>query len=115
MVPGPNAPVDVSSWWHRASIGRDSYVRVVNIGYLFPFGHRAVRITITDREIQVDLDGEAVAYLVPKEYIVVTEPEITYTGRPYEPYAGRGNPIRSLRGQDGDHPADRLRPLDRPV
>lgn len=37
-VPGPNSPVDTASWWHRASIGRDSYVRVVNIGYLFPWG-----------------------------------------------------------------------------
>ena len=94
--PGPNSPVDLASWWHRASIGRDSYVRVVNIGYLFPWGNRAVRITITDREIQVDSNNDAVAYLVQKQYIVVTEPQITYAGDTHEPHGGRGNPIRRL-------------------
>ncbi len=95
-VPGPNTPVDTASWWHRASIGRDSYVRVVNIGYLFPWGNRASRITISDREIQVNSNGEAVAYLVQKQYIAVKEPQITYAGDLDEPYDGRGNPIRSL-------------------
>ena len=95
-APGPNTPVDVSSWWHRASIGRDSYVRVVNIGYLFPWGNRASRITISDREIQVNSNGEAVAYLVQKQYIAVKEPLVTYAGDPDEPNGGRGNPIRSL-------------------
>jgi hypothetical protein len=94
--PGPNSPADVASWWHRASTGRDSYVRVVNIGYLFPWGNRAVRITITDREIQVNGRNEAVAYLVQKQYIVVKEPQITYASDALEPHDGRGNPIRSL-------------------
>ncbi len=95
-TPGPNSPVNLASWWHRASIGRDSYVRVVNIGYLFPWGNRAVRITISDREIQVDPSGNAVAYLVQKQYIVVTEPQVSYAGDPAEPHAGRGNPIRKV-------------------
>ncbi|MGO9661018.1 MAG: hypothetical protein ACLP7F_22025 [Acidimicrobiales bacterium] len=94
--PGPNSGISLSSWIHRTSIGRDSYVRVVNLGYLFPFGHRAVRVTITDREFQVDPDGDVVAYLVTKEYIVVTEPVMTYTGDAHEPYAGRGNPLRRV-------------------
>jgi hypothetical protein len=96
-TPGPNSPVNLASWWHRASIGRDSYVRVVEIGYLFPWGNRAVRITISDREIQVDSNHNAVAYLVQKQYIVVTEPQITYAGDPHEPHGGRGNPIRNLK------------------
>jgi hypothetical protein len=95
-TPGPNSPVDLASWWHRASIGRDSYVRVVDIGYLFPWGNRAVRITITDREIQVDANHNGVAYLVQKQYIVVKEPQVSYTGDPLEPNAGRGNPIRNI-------------------
>ena len=55
-----------------------------------------MRITISDREIQVDTNGDAVAYLVQKQYIVVTEPQVTYAGDPDEPYGGRGNPIRHL-------------------
>ncbi len=38
----------------------------------------------------------SVAYLVTKEYIVVTEPIITYTGDTHEPYSGRGNPLRQV-------------------
>ena len=94
--PGPNSGVSLAQWVHRASTGRDSYVRVVFLGYLFPFGHRAVRIYITDREFQADRPGSTVAYLVTREYIVVTEPVVTYTGDPDEPYGGRGNPIRSV-------------------
>ena len=95
-TPGPNSGVSLAQWVHRASAGRDSYVRVVFLGYLFPFGHRAVRIYITDREFQVDQLGGTVAYLVTREYVVVTEPVISYAGDPDEPYAGRGNPIRSV-------------------
>ena len=113
-TPGPNSGIDLASWWHRASIGRDSYVRVVDIGYLFPWGNRAVRITISDREIQVDSNGDAVAYLVQKQYIVVTEPQVTYAGDPFEPYGGRGNPIRNLLVKTVTTPPDRLRDLDRP-
>ena len=51
--PGPNSRISLESWIHRTSVGRDSYVRVVNLGYLFPFGHRAVKIKVTDREFQV--------------------------------------------------------------
>ncbi|MGO9583814.1 MAG: hypothetical protein ACLP36_13530 [Acidimicrobiales bacterium] len=111
--PGPNSPVDLSAWWHRASIGRDSYVRVVITGYLFPWGNRASRIIISDREIQVNANGEAVAYLVQKQYIAVKQPQITYAGDPDEPDGGRGNPIRSLLVKtvttppiDFDHKAD---------
>ena len=96
-TPAPNSGVSLAQWVHRASAGRDSYVRVVFLGYLFPFGHRAVRIVITDREFQVDGAGSTVAYLVTREYIVVTEPLLSYAGDPDEPFAGRGNPIRSVQ------------------
>ncbi|MGD0810284.1 MAG: hypothetical protein ABSA91_11330 [Acidimicrobiales bacterium] len=100
--PGPNSGISLESWAHRTSVGRDSYVRVVNLGYLFPFGHRAVKIKVTDREFQVASASavadvaEVVAFLVTKEYIVVTEPIITYTGDPHEPFSGRGNPLRQV-------------------
>ena len=77
-------------------------MRVVNLGYLFPFGHRAVKIKVTDREFQVASASvvaevpEVVAFLVTKEYIVVTEPIITYTGDTHEPFSGRGNPLRQV-------------------
>jgi hypothetical protein len=94
--PGPNSGISLIQWIHRASIGRDSYVRVVLLGYLFPFGNRAVYITITDREFQADNAGATVAYLVQRYYVVVTEPVITFTGDPNEPSGGRGNPMRTV-------------------
>ena len=93
---GGNNPIPLQSWIHRTSIGRDSYVRVVTEGYLFPFGNHAVSIAITDREFHTDPAGETLAYLVEKVYIVVTQPVITFTGDPDEPNAGRQNPIRTL-------------------
>jgi hypothetical protein len=94
--PGSDSGVSLAQWTHRASTGRDSYVRVVFLGYLFPFGHRAVRVEVTDREFWNDYAGDTGAYLVTRSYITVTQPVITYTGDPYEPYSGRGNPIRSV-------------------
>src|SRR5690606_10996640 len=36
---GQNAPTDLVSWDHHASMGRDYFVKVVTKGYLVPFGH----------------------------------------------------------------------------
>jgi hypothetical protein len=92
----PGEEASLAEWVHRASIGRDSYVRVVYYGYLFPFGNRAVWVVITDREFQTDRAGATVALLVQRSYVVVTEPVITFTGDPNEPSAGRGNPMRTV-------------------
>jgi hypothetical protein len=94
--PSQESGVSLASWLHRASLGRDSYVRTANIGYLFPFGNRAVRVSITNREFHVDQLGSTVAYLVTKNYIVVTEPVISYAGDQNEPSGGRGNPVRAV-------------------
>ncbi len=94
--PDPHSGVSLQSWIHRASIGRDSYVRVVNLGHLYPFSIKAVKIKITDREFQADPNGDVVAYLVTREFIVVTEPITSFNGDPNEPFSGRGNPMRQV-------------------
>lgn len=95
-TPGPQSGISLQSWIHRASLGRDSYVRVVNLGHLYPFSIKAVKISITDREFHADPNGDTVAYLVKREFIVVTEPTISFTGDPNEPFSGRGNPMRQV-------------------
>ncbi len=90
----PAAADNLVEWVHRTSIGRDSYVRVVEFGFLFPFGHQAVRVTITDREFQADPNAEVIAYLVQKSFIVVVQPRLGYDGNAGEPNAGRQNPLR---------------------
>jgi hypothetical protein len=73
--------LDISQWTHIATQGRDHYVRIVYEGFLYPFGHRAALVKVTERKI-VPADGVNVlyptAYLKQYEYIVVNEPEKVY-------------------------------------
>ena len=45
-------PLNISQWRHRGTQGRDHYVRVVYEGFLFPFGHRASLVKITERKFE---------------------------------------------------------------
>ena len=69
--------LSVEEWRHRATMGRDNYVRVVYAGFLFPFGHRASLIKVTERKFHRDYPGN-VAYLRQRMFIVVREPERDY-------------------------------------
>ncbi len=76
----------IESYRHKAGIGRDAYVRVTEPGFLFPFGHRAVFVTVTERKIEDR--SNAVAYLRQRYFIVVREPT--------RAYAGRDTPLRQV-------------------
>jgi hypothetical protein len=75
-VPTPQG-LSVEEWRHRGTMGRDNYVRVVYAGFLFPFGHRASLIKVTERKFHRDVPGN-VAYLRQRMFIVVREPEKDY-------------------------------------
>jgi hypothetical protein len=64
-------------WRHQATLGRDHYVKVVNKGFLFPFGHHVVEITVTEREFE-EINGEIVATSRQIVYLVVREPTLSY-------------------------------------
>jgi hypothetical protein len=87
--------LDVEEWRHRATLGRDHYVRVVRAGYLFPWGHRASLVTVTERQFHPDLTG-APAYLRQCMFVVVREPLKTYrdSGLKYE---------GDVSGRHGEH------------
>jgi hypothetical protein len=74
----PPDNLSVEEWCHRATMGRDHYVRVVYKGYLFPFGHRASLIKITERKFCRAPSGGKTAYLFQRMYIVVREPEKSF-------------------------------------
>ncbi|HEY0603432.1 MAG TPA: hypothetical protein VGD58_10995, partial [Herpetosiphonaceae bacterium] len=80
--PDEDAGLDVQEWRHNATQGRDHYVRVVQRGYIYPFGHRAVHVTISERKIQtVAKPGggtQTVAALRKRQYVVITEPDKRY-------------------------------------
>ncbi|HVZ41313.1 MAG TPA: hypothetical protein VHI13_18685 [Candidatus Kapabacteria bacterium] len=69
----------VEEWTHRAAMGRDTFVRVVYAGFLYPFGHYASVIKITERKFQPHPANPAVkvAYLRQRMFIVVRQPEVT--------------------------------------
>ena len=77
--------LSVEEWRHRATLGRDHYVRVVYAGFLVPFGHRASVIKITERQFHADRPGNA-AYLRQRMFLVVREQVKTYrtTGLRYD-------------------------------
>lgn len=69
--------IALQAWLQRATMGRDHYIKLVMRGYLFPFGHKAVRIIIGERKIQL-VGNVYTAVVIVKEYIVVTQPELLY-------------------------------------
>ncbi|HEV2863512.1 MAG TPA: hypothetical protein VGX48_21035 [Pyrinomonadaceae bacterium] len=76
---GVQSAPSMSSWQHSATLGRDHYVRVVEEGSLFPFGHRAALVTVTERRFHATdseqpQTSEIVAALFQKMYVVVREP-----------------------------------------
>ncbi len=76
----PGTLPTVESWDHRAPMGRDAYVKVTYPGYLFPFGHRASLIKVTERRIAAGPAGP-VAWLFQHKFLVVREPVRTYADR----------------------------------
>jgi hypothetical protein len=56
-------------------LGRDQYVRVLATGVLYPFGHRAQLLTITQRTFhRVEQPPISVAALIPTTTLFITEP-----------------------------------------
>jgi hypothetical protein len=90
------AALDLVEWSHVATQARDHYVRIVYDGYLYPFGHRASLVKVTERTVRAPdptVSTSPVAYLRQRMFIVVREREKTYNGAPYT-FAGREMPLR---------------------
>ncbi|ABD56455.1 hypothetical protein [Jannaschia sp. CCS1] len=81
----------VSAWRHQSSFGRDHYVRIVTEGVLYPFGHRAARIEISERKFDRTQDGDnVIAYLEKRVFIIVRQSVQTF------PLPGHRNEGRDL-------------------
>lgn len=80
--------LDLEEWVHNASMGRDHYVRIVNKGVLFPFGHAVVEITVTERKFHngalkngkpvIEQEPGNVAALRQRKFLVVRQPLRTF-------------------------------------
>ncbi len=76
-IPEDVISLSVKAWLQRATMGRDHYIKVVERGNLFPFGHKALLITIAERRIRL-INNVNTAFLIQREFIVVKQPEIFY-------------------------------------
>ncbi len=75
-VPSPaDNTLNIIEWEHLATLGRDHFVKVVYEGYLFPFGHRAALVKITERKFHKPTKA---AVNRQRMYIVVLEKEVLY-------------------------------------
>ncbi|MCP4183292.1 MAG: hypothetical protein GY761_08230, partial [Hyphomicrobiales bacterium] len=72
----------IESYVHRTSYGRDALVQVTYKGFLFPLGHRAAYIKLSERQFlpyQNNPDGlYPTGYLVQRHFIVVRKPVKTF-------------------------------------
>lgn len=97
-LPSVTAGLDLIEWDHVATQGRDHYVRIVYEGFLYPFGHRATLVKVTERHVLAPNGTEGnpssspVAYLRQRMYIVVREREKTYAPAAFA-HAGREMPF----------------------
>lgn len=65
----------LEEWKHRATMGRDHYVKVVYSGLLAPFGHRASLVKVTERKV---VAGDDHATLYQRIFVVVRQPERSF-------------------------------------
>lgn len=74
----PPASSDLVEWENRTIMGRDQRVKVVRSGYLYPWGHKAALVDVTEREILASPAGGDAAYLRQRFHLVITQPVRTY-------------------------------------
>jgi hypothetical protein len=67
--------LNIIEWQHLATLGRDHYVKVVREGYLFPFGHKAALVKITERKFHNETRA---AINRQRMYVVILEKEVEY-------------------------------------
>ena len=71
---------DLSRWEQVATAGQDQRVVVERKeGFLYPFGHRATVMSVTERAIlPVGVTATRAAVLRKRDFVVIKEPQVTY-------------------------------------
>jgi hypothetical protein len=90
----PPLELNLEAWRHRAALGRDNFVKLVYSGYLFPFGHRASLVKITERKWQEVVPGRPAA-LRQRKFLIVRQRELRYAADPGNPFA-RKMPLKRV-------------------
>ena len=107
-VPSPaDNELNIIEWEHLATLGRDHYVKVVREGYLFPFGHRAALVKVTERKFHKETKS---AVNRQRMYIVVLEKEVLYSrnnpNNQFIPFAFQSVQINTTQTPNIDNPLE---------
>lgn len=90
--------IGLEQWRHLATLGRDHYVRVVYAGFLYPFGHAATLIKVTERKFENHdplRKKNRIAVLRQRFFIVVREKFKQFAGEGHT-FNGRNFPFSSV-------------------
>jgi hypothetical protein len=106
LANAPTKSLTTESWLHRAAMGRDHYVRVVNVGFCLPTGHPAALIRITERKFQNvenvaandPRKGKPAAFLRHRMFLVPRGGWRDFgAGVAFLPHQGREMPFKKVR------------------
>ena len=104
---GPDTYLNIVEWEHRATLGRDHYVKIVKKAFLFPIGHRAVLVKITERKFN---NATKAAVNRQRMFIVVLEKEVLYSRKDpankFIPFPFQSIKINTPFTPDIDNPAE---------
>lgn len=91
---GAKDNVSLSRWLANTSLGRDHYVEYAELGYLYPYGHDAVLVTVSQREIRKApaAGGGNVAALTQFSLLVLQD-----LSRDFAPTSQNANVQRAMR------------------
>lgn len=94
------AGINLSSWIHHSTLGRDNHVVVTYLGYLLPFGHPVALIKETQRRFELKPTGSPVAYLRTRRFIIIRKHDKYYGDHgttTWHAHDGRDLPFRRVR------------------
>lgn len=87
--------LSIERWQQWTVLGRDIFCEVVFKGFLFPLGHRASLVQVTERSFLRDDKGAIRAYLRQRMFIRIGRPQKSYPGIA-QPHGGREFPVDRL-------------------
>jgi hypothetical protein len=88
--------LDMEAWVHRAHLARDHYVRVEYAGFLYPFGHAATLVKVSERKFEKVEGYGAVAPLRQRYFVIVRDRVRRFAGDPAMPDGGRSLPFTAI-------------------
>lgn len=87
--------LSIESWQQWTNLGRDIYCEVVFKGFLYPLGHRASLVMVTERDFFVHQTEGVRAYLRQRMFIRVGKTRKDYPAV-RQPYEGRRFPVSAV-------------------